>query len=68
MNDIGTKIHYERTGKGKDRDVTGTIVDKKKGNTLRNVKTGEVCEDTFNLKIKPDDGSRAFWTGSMRKT
>jgi len=64
MSDIGTEIRYTD---GKGKDVKGKLVDKRKGNPLTNIKTNETDNDTVQLKIKPNDGSRAFWTRSMSK-
>ena len=63
MISIGEKIKFIDSKKG---TVIGVLVDKKKGGMLLNLKTGEVDKDTWKLKIKPSDGSRAFWTPSMK--
>ena len=60
---IGEKIKFKDSKKG---TVVGVLVDKKRGGLLLNLKTGEVDKDTWKLKIKPDNGSRAFWTPSMK--
>lgn len=62
---IGEEIRYTSS---KGADVVGKIVDIKPGNPLTNINTGETDNDTVQLKIKPNNGKRCFWTSSMHKT
>jgi len=61
MSDIGNAISYDNG----TSVIEGELVDKKIGNSLTNIKTGKTNRNTVMLKIKPKDGSRAFWTKSM---
>ena len=61
---IGEEINYKDS---RGKDVDGTITEMKKGDTLTNIKTGDTDTDTVRLKIKPNDGSKSFWTSSMHK-
>lgn len=59
---IGCEVTYSRSGRGKSREVTGIIQDVRHGyGTVYNVKTGQSWY-VIEIKIKPNDGSRAFWT------
>ena len=65
---VGTPVLFKTSRNGELLDINGIVVDIKPGGLLMNRKTGAVTKDTFKLKIKPIDGSRAFWTDSLRKT
>jgi len=66
-SDIGNHIEYSTNRKGKEKKISGIIVDIKKSNPLINVNTGKKKTNTVKLKIKPDDGSRVFWTDTMER-
>jgi len=51
---IGAKVKYRRT--------VGTIVATRRGGHMVDLETGKATDDTVQFKIKPDSGSRAFWT------
>lgn len=58
---LGKKLQYE-DGK---RKTIGVVTGVRKGGIITNRKTGRINKDTIQLRIKPEDGSRAFWTATM---
>ena len=63
-SDVGIKIRFKDT---RGKNVECTIVDIKPGNPLTNIKTEKVNDNTAKLKLKPVNGSKAFWTKTMNK-
>lgn len=59
---IGTKVEFRQSGRGKSKHVFGTVTDVRHGiGEILDMKTGQRWH-VIEIKIKPDDGSRAFWT------
>lgn len=65
---LGKEVVYEtEVGSGK-RVVKGIVTGVRRGTPLLNMKTGVINSNTFRLRIKPNDGSRAIWTDSVKES
>ena len=62
---LGDKVKYEDSKTG--RNIIGIVTGVRHGNPIMNMKTKLITKKTYQLRIKPADGSRAFWTTSMLK-
>ncbi len=61
---IGKSIEYKDS---KGKESKGIVTGAKLGiGILMDVATGESFGRPIMFRIKPNDGSRAFWTGGMR--
>lgn len=60
---LGTTVDYERNG----ITITGVVTGVRVGTPLLNIRTGVRTSDTVRLRIKPDDGSKAIWTDSVKE-
>ena len=65
---LGTEVEYETVVKAKHRRIVGKVTGVLRGRPLTNIHTREVNSDTYQLRIKPNDGSRAIWTDSLSET
>ncbi|QHD50005.1 hypothetical protein [Vreelandella aquamarina] len=65
---IGDEViyDYELKTTGEKRSVTGKITAIEDGHVIRDIHTGERWPG-FRLRIKPNDGSRAIWTTTMKQ-
>lgn len=60
---VGQKVAYRAAGE----ERIGTCVEIRRGKgVMVNLKTNKMSANVFQAKIKPDDGSRAFWTCSFQ--
>lgn len=64
---LGKEVEFNtETHDGEKRTVVGVVTGARRGMPITNIETLEITGKTMQLRIKPNDGSRAFWTPTMR--
>lgn len=67
---LGEEVEYSESRKGKTKTARGVITGARRPHSelLWNMKTGKITpqKNLIQLRIKPSDGGRAFWTTTMR--
>lgn len=64
---LGEDVIYTWTNRqGIEREVRGKVTGVEDGYVIRNIKTGKRYP-AIRMRIKPNDGSRAIWSGTVRE-
>lgn len=65
---LGVAVEYSMEKNGVTKIVKGKVTGVRRGQPMLDMDTRVINSKTVQLRIKPDDGTRAIWTTSMKET